>query len=308
MARNPYRVLGVPQTASDTEVRKAFKKLARQYHPDLNKDNKRAEARFKEVNAAYEVLSDPERRTAFDEFGDVSLRQGFDASQARAYQQFGGGRGMGGGGMGGMNMEDLLQAFGGGRGFGQSRPGGPAKGRNIESEIDVSFRDAVMGGEQEIVLSSTQDRLRVRIPAGIEEGQKIRLSGKGHPGRGGPAGDLYLTMRVRSHPLFKRVGRNLEIEVPITVGEAILGGAVEVPTFSGKVTLRVPSGSQSGRTLRVRGRGVPASRKYPVGDLHVKLRVMVPTDVSEDEAVREAVTALEGHYEDVRARLWRDSS
>jgi len=318
-----YQILGVGRGASQAEIKKSYRKLAHQYHPDVNPGDARAEERFKQISAAFDVLSDPQKRALYDEFGEDAIKIGFDPEKARAYRQWrdqaqrSGGPFAGfdfgdapGGPGGGFDFGDMFADFfggrrgrGGGRGFG----GFGQRGGDVESEMALDLRDAVLGGEHELTLNKAggTSRLKVRIPVGVEDGQKIRLAGQGLPGSGGaPSGDLYLRVRVRPHPVLRREGRDLPLELPITVAEAMLGARIEVPTFTGQVKLTLPPGSQGGQSLRLRGKGVPAHGGEAAGDLYVHLSVQVPTlDGRRDEAER-AAAALEGLYVgDVRAGL-----
>ncbi len=304
MHRQYYDVLGVPNTADDKAIKKAYRALAQKYHPDRNPGDAAAEAKFKEVNNAYEVLSDAEKRKLYDEFGEDAEKLGFDQEKARGYRDWraGGGRGFDGG----VDMEDLLsQMFGGGmggragfRGAGAAR--GPAKGRDIAAELSLDFRTAVRGGDRVIGIDGRQ--VTVRIPPGVHDGGNLRLRGQGLPGpRGGPAGDLVLSIQVADDAVFERDGDDLQIEVPITLGEALRGGTIEVPMLDGAVNMKVPAGAQSGQTLRLRGKGV-APKGRPPGDLLVTLKVRLP-DVRQSD-VSAAVDALEALYtQDVRADL-----
>lgn len=291
--RKLYDVLEVSPDASRDEIRRAYRKLARQYHPDRNPGDAAAERRFKEINAAHEVLSDPEKRKLYDEFGEDALRAGFDAERARAWRQAGAGS-MGGFGVD-FDMGDIFEEL-----FGGSFRGARA-GRTIQSEITVDFHTAARGGERDLRFADGRS-LTVRIPPGVRDGESLRLRGKGEPGPGG-AGDLVLTVHVTPHPVFRREGDDLHLVLPVTVGEALLGATLEVPTLDGTVKLKIPPGSQSGRRLRLRGKGI-ARRGRPAGDLYAELSVRVPETV--DERVREAVEVLDRAYAgDVRADLNR---
>ena len=294
--RKLYDVLGVPPDASRDEIRRAYRKLARQYHPDRNPGDAEAERRFKEVNAAHEVLSDPDKRKLYDEFGEDALRAGFDPERARAWRQYGGrGPGPTGGFGPDFDMGDIFEEL-----FGGSFRGARA-GRTIQSEITVDFHTAARGGERELRFADGRS-LTVRIPPGVRDGESLRLRGQGEPGPGGP-GDLVLTVRVSPHPVFRREGDDLHLVLPVTVSEAVLGATVEVPTLDGSVKLKVPPGSQSGRRLRLRGKGVHR-RGRPAGDLYAELSIRVPEVV--DDRVRQAVAALDEAYaSDVRADLQR---
>ena len=228
-----YRVLNVGRDASEDELRRSYRKLAREYHPDVNPDDPAAEERFKEVSFAYEVLSDSEKRRTYDEFGHDGLAQGFDPEQARAYKQWSSGSGGSPfGGFGDLHFEDLFEGLFGGR------PTGPRRGRDLESEVGVDFLDAVMGREIRVDLRQ-RGTLRVRIPAGSENGARIRLAGKGEPSNsGGPPGDLFLKLHVRSHPFFTRDEGDLFVDLPVTLPELVKGTDVDVPTPEGNSSAR----------------------------------------------------------------------
>jgi molecular chaperone DnaJ len=378
MSTNDYfEELGVKRDAGVDEIKKAYRKLARKYHPDLNPGSKEAEERFKQISAAYEVLSDSKKRKLYDEFGDDGLRSNFDPEQTRAYQQWqqqaratssrGGsvsdfGDLFGGSGRG-INLEDL---FGGVQA--PRRRGPPRLGADIQSEITVSLPEAIQGAQREIAFSrhglctSCQGtgeragaaqascrkcggagrvnvargplnlqtscpecgglgrdrgpdcdscagtgqveqtaRLKVKVPVGVEDGQTIRLTGQGIAGQE-QAGDLYLTVRVSPHPLLRREGRDLHLEVPVTVSEALLGAQIEVPTLTGTVKVTVPPGSPNSAKLRLKGKGVRHA-KTP-GDLYLTLTVQLPDPSSDIETAKQAAGQLESLYRgDVRASL-----
>ena len=283
--RDLYADLGVARGASADEIRKAYRKLARRYHPDVNPNDPKAEERFKQISFAYDVLSDEEKRKRYDEFGAASLAPGFDPDQARAYRRWAEGARRSPSSeefSGDVDIEDLLSGF-----FGGERPGRARQGADLEAELEVDFLDAVKGNE--IGIERGGSRLRVRIPPGSDTGTRVRLAGQGRPGlRGGPAGDLYLRLRVRPHPFFVRSGDDLELDLPVTIPEAVLGAKVEVPTPEGPVTMTVPPRSKNGRILRVRGKGV-ARRGGGSGDLRVRLVVQLPEtdDARLDEIARE---------------------
>lgn len=319
--QNLYSTLGVSRTASKQEIKKAYRKLASELHPDKNPGAKN-EQRFKDVTGAYQVLSDDQRRKLYDEFGSDSLRVGFDAERARAAKNFA--RGFGGGGFGGGGGNsvhfDLGDMFGGARGsaqpggfgdmfgdlFGQrggarARAGRPGKGTDIGSTVRIDFVDAVKGTTLTLNRSDGGKPVTVRIPAGAADGSKLRVRGKGSPGQlGGPAGDLVLTIAVNSHPYFERDGSDLRLDLPVTLKEAYAGAQVVVPTPHGDVKLKVPGGVQSGQKLRLRGKGVQRRNKPP-GDLYVRFMVMIPT--SDDPAVQEAIDVLDAHAGEPRADI-----
>jgi molecular chaperone DnaJ len=350
-----YKVLGVSDTATDKELRRAYRKLAKQYHPDSNPGS---EDKFKAISAAYDVLGDAEKRKEYDEVRRLGPLSGIGG--------FGGGGGGAGAGNGNFNfrIDDLSDIFGGlfGRGRqstggGRGGPGsGPRRGHDLEAELHLAFQEAVDGAVTTVnVMSGTrcstcggsgsrpgtapvvctrcgglgvlndnqgmfslsspcpecggrgtrivdpcpschgtgleqrQRQVKVRIPAGVEDGQRIRVKGRGDPGaNGGPAGDLYVTVQVAAHPLFGRKGRNLTLAVPVTYPEATLGGAITVPSLSGPVTLKVPPGTRQGRTFRVKGKGITTGSS--TGDLLVTVDVVVPSHLTDDQ--RKAVEAL----------------
>jgi DnaJ-class molecular chaperone len=286
---NLYGVLGVSQDASPEEIRTRYRDLARKLHPDAAPGDTAAEERFKEVGRAYEVLSDAERRRLYDEFGEMSLHPGFDADAARQSRrgfEFNGGAG------GFTGLDDLFGQFFGGH---QARPR-PARGPDLESGIDIDFETSMRGGTRMLTLkrpqrdgSFAEERLRVEVPAGIATRTRLRLAGKGAPGPAGP-GDLYVAITVRPHRVFRREGRDLTLEVPIHFREAALGAEVAIPTLDGRANLRVPAGSRDGARLRLRGKGVPASKGQKAGDLLVTLRIRVPLEP--EEAERNAIEAL----------------
>lgn len=299
-----YKILGVPQDADDAEIKKTYRKLARKLHPDTNSGDPQAEQKFKEIGEAYAVLSDAEKRKEYDAYramaaGGARFAAGPGGGGAGFEDLFGGMFGGAGGAPGGSRMrfstgggggfEDVLSGmFGGGGGF--SAPRGPRPGHDLNATTTLSFRDATAGAT--VRLSSNGSPMTVRIPAGVRDGQKIRLRGKGAPGdAGAPAGDLVVTVQVEAHPVFSRSGkRDLRVTVPITFGEAALGGEVQVPTLTGEsVRVKIPAGTPSGRTLRVRGRGVKES-KTARGDLLVTVQIIVPQRL--DKKAREAVKAF----------------
>lgn len=317
MARDLYSILGVPKTADEDTIKKAYRKLAVKHHPDKS-PGKASESKFKEINQAYDVLGDATKRGLYDEFGEVSLSQGFDPERARAMRDFqarggGGGGGFGGfpGGGGGegfqVNFEDLFGRGGGGVGGIGDIFGGAAgarggrraarKGQDIESPLTIDFATAVRGGEMHLQ-TSDGETLTVRIPPGADEGNRLRVPGQGGPGT--PRGDLYLVMHVQPHDLFRREGDDLYVDLPLTPREAYRGAKVRVPTPEGEVTLKVPERARSGQLTRLRGKGVTRKGKEP-GDLYVKFLVQNPT--VDDPEVAEAIDTLEKHVTDPRTNL-----
>jgi len=300
-----YKILGVPQDADAATIKKTYRKLARNLHPDTNAGDPQAEQKFKEIGEAYAVLSDPEQRKEYDAYramagGGARFAAGPGGGNGGAGFEdlfggmFGGGGAPGGSRMrfstgGGGDFEDVLSGMFGGGGF--SAPRGPRPGRDINATTSLSFRDATQGAT--VRLTSNGSPMTVRIPAGVRDGQKIRLRGKGAPGdAGAPAGDLVVTVQVQPHPVFSRSGKNdLRVTVPVTFAEAALGGEVNVPTLSGEnVRVKVPAGTPSGRTLRIRGRGVRVGNATEAGDLLVTVQIVVPQRL--DKEAREAVEAF----------------
>jgi curved DNA-binding protein len=299
-----YERLGVARSASSDQIKKAYRTLARKYHPDVNPGDKKAEARFKEIQAAYDVLSDKEKRSLYDRFGTAAFEgMGAPGPGARAGEwgfrqagpagevfDFGEFLGPGGfthadteGGLEGGGIFELLGRLRGAR-TGR-RPSGSKQGRNIEATLTIPFQTAVQGGETTIEIerkAGHRETLVVRIPPGTEPGVRLRLRGQGEPGEGGsPAGNLTVTVAVEPHPYFTREGRDLFLDLPVTVSEAVLGAKIDVPTLGGMKTLTIPPGSSSGQKLRVRGQGVPSSGGKAAGDLFVVLKIVVPKSVDE---------------------------
>jgi curved DNA-binding protein len=291
-----YAVLGLKKGASDEEVKRAYRALARELHPDRNPGDAQAEERFKDVGHAYQILSDPEKRKLYDEFGEVGLREGFKPDAYRQYQQWQEGGGMGGfrvedlfggrapGGQGfRFSLDDLFGGFGGGgtaeEAFGRRRRTA-RPGPDLSSEVTLDLRDALRGVERELSFSvpgAKEPRtLKVRIPAGVRDGERIRLKGQGMPSpSGGRSGNLLLTVKVRPHPHFRREGDDLHLTLPVTALEAYRGAKVPAPTPEGEVTLTIPPGTQSGAKLRLRGKGAP-QRRGGRGDLYVHVQVRLP--------------------------------
>ncbi len=338
--RDYYEVLGVSKSASKDEIKKAYRKLSKKYHPDINKEAD-ADEKFKEVKEAYEVLSDDAKRSQYDQFGHTDPNQGF------------GGGGFGGGGFGG--FEDIFETFFGGGGSRRRDPNAPRQGADLQYTMTLSFEEAVFGKETDIEIPREETcdtchgsgakpgtkpetckhcngsgqlnveqntpfgrivnrrvchhcsgtgkeikhkcstcggtgkvkkrrKIHVKIPAGIDDGQQLRVSGQGEPGiNGGPAGDLYVVFHVRSHEFFERDEDDIYCEMPITFVQAALGDEIEVPTLHGKVKLKVPAGTQTGTKFRLRGKGVPNVRGYGVGDQHVIMRIVTPTKLTEKQ-------------------------
>lgn len=276
--RDYYETLGVRRGASDEEIRSAYRKLAREYHPDVNKDPG-AEDRFKEVSEAYEVLRDAEKRERYERLG-ANWKAGEDISGASG---FGGGNGGGFGAGDSAGFSDFFESFfGGRRGGSRGFEGFSMRGGDQEATFEVTLEEAASGGKRKISLADGRD-FEVRIPPGVRDGQKIRLAGQGGEGAsGGPAGDLYLRVRIKRHPRFRREDDNLVVEIPVAPWEAALGATVPVPTLHGSAKVKVPAGSSSGRRLRLRGEGMPGSggRK---GDLYANVRIVLPKALEKRE-------------------------
>jgi len=287
--RDPYIVLGVPKSADADEIKKAYRRLAKKFHPDQNKTDPKAKEKFSEANSAYEILGDEKKRGQFDR-GEIDAEgkprfQGFDGfgggrrrhPGAQEYEHnFSGGGAGGPRGGPGFDPSDLFaELFGGGRGRGRASP----KGEDLQGSVTVSLVEAVRGGSARVALSNGRT-LEVTIPPGIEEGKQIRLKGQGNPAAlGGQRGDALVTVRIAKHPYFRVDGRDLRLDLPITAYEAVLGGKVQVPTIGGAVEMSLPPGVNSGRTLRLRGKGLPATGTALGGDLLVTLRVTLPEKI-----------------------------
>jgi curved DNA-binding protein len=291
--RDYYEVLGVPRSASEEEIRRAYRKLARQYHPDVNKEPE-AEERFKEISEAYEVLRDPEKREQYNRLG-ANWKAGQDVSAAEGFDGFEGFRRQGGFGDvrvdfgSGGDFSDFFEGlFGGAGGGGRRRRGASGfdgfstRGGDVEATLELSLEEAATGGKRRISLGDGRD-YEVMIPAGVRDGQRIRLAGEGGGGSyGGPSGDLLLRVRIKPHPRFRMDGRDLYVDLPVAPWEAALGASVEVPTLSGTSKVKVPAGSSCGRRLRLRGQGMPAPKGSP-GDLYAEVQIKLPRRPSEDE-------------------------
>jgi DnaJ-class molecular chaperone len=320
-----YKILGVNKNASEKEIKSAYRKLARKYHPDVNPGDKAAEARFKEINEAHAVLSDPEKRKKYDTLGpdwDKRFQQPGGGAYTYTYTPGGQGTGdfsdffetlfgqRGSGNAGGGFDFDLGSIFGRGRGRRQTAT--TQRGSDVEQPVDVTLREAFEGVTRVFTVQSTQPcltchgtglqnddicptchgagstpktkRLEVKIPAGVKEGSRIRVAGEGNPGAsGGPAGDLYLVVHMASDSRFQREGDDLRTDVNVPLTTLVLGGEVTVPTVKGSVAMRVPAGSQNGRTLRLGGQGMPQLRGEKRGDLYVKLNAVLPTTLNDQQ-------------------------
>lgn len=379
MAKDFYKILGVKKEASKEEIKKAYRRLARKWHPDINPGNKEAEAKFKEISSAYDCLGNDEKRKLYDEFGEEGLHAGFDAEKARQYKQWGayqqqGAYGGSGAGQEFGRYESYEDIFGDLFSFGRGQGGGfrtatSSKGRNIEHEMTIDLISALRGFETELSMQKAavctqcngtgidptaklipcqtcggsgrmnvaegplqftkpcpschghgytgkacsqcagsghvmgMERIKVVIPQGVKEGSKVRVAGKGESGsNGGKPGDLYLIIHIKPHPLLKREGDNILMEVPVTVGEIMSGGTITVPTIDGPVKVKVPPKSQSGQTLRLKGKGAVNLKTKGKGDLMVKLVVKVPQ--TDDKEILQAAERMDRFYkEDLRKNL-----
>ncbi len=347
--RDYYEVLGVSKTATQDELKKAYRKLARKYHPDLNKDNPEAAEKFKECNEAYSVLSDEQKRAQYDQFGPEAFENGGMGGP--------GAGGFGGfGGFGGSGMEDIFDMFFGGQGRGgRSNNAGPQRGADLRYDMEISFEEAAFGVEKEISLKRAErcehchgegaepgskvetcpechgsgyvrftqntmfgqmvnerpcsrchgegkiisdpcrecrgtgtvkktKKLKVKIPAGVDNGSRLRVGGEGEAGlKGGPSGDLYVYLYVKPHKFFERDGTTVLCEVPINIVQATLGAEIKVPTLDGQVTMKVPEGTQPGKVMRLKGKGIPSLRGGSRGDQLVRMKVVVPTKLTDKQ-------------------------
>jgi DnaJ-class molecular chaperone len=305
MAEDYYATLGVGSSATEDEIRKAYRQLVRKYHPDLNPDDAKAKEKFQQVQNAFDVLSDGKKREMYDRYGSAyeSIGAGGGGPQPWA-------SGGGGGPNVDINFEDLLGGGGGGfadlfKQFGprgrrqQTRRNVPTRGANIEHELTVPFTTAVLGGEAQIAVHRSDghlETLQVKIPAGIEDGKKIRLRGQGESSLdGGPTGDILIKINTAPHPHFRRQGKRLEMRVPISLAEALGGAKIDVPTPHGTITLTVPPGTSSGKKLRLKGQGVKPTNGSP-GDLLAEIQIVLPPDLA--TADREQLETILNQYSD----------
>jgi curved DNA-binding protein len=291
-----YKVLGLDKNASQDDIKKAYRKLARQYHPDLNPGNEEAKKKFQQINEANEVLSNPDMRKKYDQYGATygeHWKQGEEYEKARRAQGAGAAGGMGGGGWGDFSyshgqhdgdFSDFFESiFGEAMGRGRRRGGVKFKGEDYNAELHLDLADAAKTHKQVITVNGKN--IRITIPSGVEDGQVIRLRGHGGEGvNGGPHGDLYITFRIAPHPRFKRVGNDLRTTVPIDLYTAVLGGEVTVDTLDGKVKLKVPPETQNGTKVRLKGKGFPIYKKEGEhGDLYITYTVKIPTSLTEKQ-------------------------
>ena len=292
-----YKVLGVSKDVSEAELKKVYRKLSRQFHPDTNPGDAKAEARFKEISEAYSVLSDKEQRAEYDQMRAMGpgARAGFGGGGFGGFQ---GGANFGGGG-----FEDVFANLFGGQGGGFGGPRGPQRGADLTTSQTLDFIDGVKGTNIKLNLRGSGEPTTIKIPAGVQDGQKIKIAGKGQASpNGGPAGDLIITVTVKPHPVFTRDGNNLRVTVPVTFAEAVLGATIQVPTLGGEpVKLKVAPGTPNGRVLRVKGRGVVTAKAE--GDLLATVEIAVPSHVS--DKAKKALEEFDGFLpdEDPRADL-----
>jgi DnaJ-class molecular chaperone len=299
--RDPYTVLGVSRSASDEEIKKAYRKLARRHHPDLNNSSKASEARFKELAEAYELLADNDKRRRYDMFGHEGLDStatGYGSAGGRGpFGQAGYGRsgfGFDFGSFSGSSkrgiFDDIFSEFFRADADSRDRRRRPARGDDLEYELTIDFDQAYQGASA--VVRILERKINVHIPAGVDSGSRIRVPGQGAPGRhGGPPGDLFLDIIVSPHRFFRREGDHVFLAIPITIGEAILGTKVEIPGPDGRLILRIPAGTQSGTNFRFKGKGFPSLRGGVRGDLYVTAQVVVPNHV--DSVSRDLLAEFE---------------
>jgi DnaJ-class molecular chaperone len=310
--RDPYTVLGVSKSASEAEIKKAFRALAKKHHPDTKGGDEAAQKKFQEISAAYDIIGDKDKRAKFDR-GEIDAN-GNPRYDAQGFEGHPFGRGAGGGpgsrdfhftwsnqGGGetaeGFRAEDIFSDLFGG---GQRRRSQPRKGEDYALAVTVSFSEAALGATRRVTLPDGRD-LDVRIPTGLKDGQQIRLKGQGGPGaNGGPAGDILLSVSVASHPYFVRDGNDLKLDLPVTLQEAVAGGKVTVPTLTGQVAMTVPPNSNSGTVLRLKGKGIPARGSEAAGDLYAKLVISLPD--KPDQALKDFASGWQAAY-DPRAKL-----
>lgn len=310
MSNDPYEALGLTKAATADEIKKAYRKLVRTSHPDLHPDDAGAEARFKAISAAYEILKDPETRAQYDA-GEID-GLGAERPHRQYYRDFAGaadntyqqGRGFGRDADPADIFAEILRNRSRSSGTDFADRGFSAQGPDMRYTLEVPFRDAARGAETRITLPDGQS-LAVKIPQGTEDGQTLRLRGKGAPGLGGgPAGDALITVFVQPHPVFRREGDDILLTLPITIDEAILGGKVPVPTIEGRVSLTIPPGASSGQVLRLRGRGVAYPRSKTKGDQKVELRIVAPLET--DDGLRDFLAEWrKTHAHDPRVDLMK---
>ncbi|MCK5114768.1 MAG: J domain-containing protein [Phycisphaerae bacterium] len=300
MAReNFYKLLGLARNASAAEIKKAYRRLARKYHPDTAGNNPQAAEKFKQVQEAYDVLSDTKKRQAYDRFGHAGLNmngQPFPGGGPRQWKSgsgpvefdlsdlFGGGGRRGAGGVG--SIFDRLRQQGQSPGGFGTAPGAPARGADIEHKVYVSFDEAIHGTSRDVVATiqspdgrQKQERITVKIPPGVDQGSKVRVRGKGQPSSGGNNGDLIIKVEVQEHKFFRRDGSDIHLDVPVTVTEAALGAKIDVPTLAGTTTVTIPHASSSGRKLRLKEKGLRNSKSDKSGDMYLTLKIVLPEKI-----------------------------
>jgi len=277
-----YKVLEIKKDASTDDIKKAYRKLARKYHPDLNPNNEEANKKFQQINEANEVLSDPEKRKKYDRYGNEWQHADQFNAQQQQRQSQGRSRGGAGGfsGFGGDDFSDFFSSMFGGGGARSSGSRSPFKGQDYSSELNLNLIDAYTTHKQTLTVNGKQ--VRITIPAGVENGQKIKLTGYGAPGpNNGPAGDLFISFNISEHPKFKRKGNDIHIQEEVDLYTAILGGEKIIETLNGKVKLNIPAGTQPDTTLRLKGKGFPVYKKEnQFGDLYVKWTIKIPTKLN----------------------------
>ncbi len=315
--RDYYDILGVPRNATDEQIKKAYRELVRKYHPDVSKDPNATE-KFKEVQEAYQVLSDPKKRAAYDQFGKAGVGMGTGASSGPQWHYGPGGQQVytwtSSSGRGeGINFDigDIFsELFGGTSPFGKSsrhsRRASPVRGEDAEHHITLPFEQAVWGTKLRLQLQSPNkpapETIEVKIPAGVTEGTKIRVRGKGQPGiAGGASGDLYIVTHITPHKFFRREGNDIYIDLPITVVEAIKGAKITIPTIDGPAVVTVPPGTSSGQKLRLKGKGVPDPKTGKRGDQYAIVKIVVPKIKISD--IEECLKKIEQQTEDPRKNL-----
>ena len=283
MAEDPYKVLGVARDAPDEEIRRVYRRLAKELHPDVNPGNRAsAEERFKKVSAAYEIVGDPVKRKQYDR-GEIDAngeqRRGYQRAHAGGARAGGGRRGDEYGGFGDV-FSDLFGGAGRWR-WGEGDSPFAARGQDVRYTLEIDFLEAAAGAKKRVTMPDA-GALDLSIPEGVSDGQVLRLKGKGSPGaRGSEAGDALVEIKVRQHPQFKRIGDDITLELPITIDEAVLGAKIEVPTVSGRVQLSIPKGTSSGRVFRLKGKGVRNSASNRAGDQLVTVRIVLPDTVDD---------------------------
>jgi DnaJ-class molecular chaperone len=309
LSDDPYKILGVSKTATQDEIKKAYRKLAKALHPDLHPGDTGKEAEFQAVSAAYDLLGDPEKRKRFHA-GEIDA-SGHERPERRFYRQY---AGQDAGsrydpGMGPQDYADASEFFSDlfGRryrsGGGDFRQAFHARGNDTRYNLEVDFMDAARGARKRVTMPDG-NAIEISIPPGVNDGQTLRLRGKGGPGLGeGPAGDALITIGVKPHPVFKRDGDDIDMELPITLDEAVLGAKVDVPTISGAVSLSIPKGASSGRRLRLKGKGISRT-KGPAGDQYVRLKIVLPDKIGVELEELAERWRNQSHF-DPRKSLWR---